>query len=261
MKRPAARVGDNHMCPLAEGGNPHGGGPLLRPGAAQVFIGGQRAARLLGLAMCDGPTDIVKKGAPMVLIEGLPAVRKGDATVHGGCVMEGFAMVLIGGAMAPTSDAECMEDALNLIRASDWAKTEEGKKVLALLEQMQKDGKLQYNRFGDDTRGAYKDGKVFVSDGYNRDPDGTASELVHEGTHAVADNESMNPFRNKNSVDEEVRTNTNQNDFYSEQRDTWQSDELDDRRDIIGDGSNLSDLRKDIHDRYDKRGHPLPEHS
>jgi uncharacterized Zn-binding protein involved in type VI secretion len=235
------------MCPLVDGAGSHGGGPLLPPGAAQVLIGGKPAMRVMGMATCVGPLDLVKKGAPMVLIEGLHAARKADPTLHGGVIMDGFAMVLIGGATPPTSDAETIEDAIDLIRTSDFAKTAEGQKVLARLENMQKEGDISYQR-DDPHRGEYKnDDKISLSDDYNRDPQGTASELVHEGTHAVAADEDAWPSH-KNSIDEEMRTNTNQNNFYQEQRNEYQSDELDRRSQAAADGT----LRDDIRGRYPK---------
>ncbi len=208
----------------------------MYPGAAQVLIGGKPAARISCVASCIGPTDFVKKGAPQVMIEGLAAARKGDGTAHGGCVMQGFAMVLIGGAMAPTSDAETMEDALNLIRASDFAQTEEGRKVLARLEALREQGKLSFEQLKDDRRAQTSaGGAVSVADRYNRDPDTTASELVHEGTHSMVHAGDTSPDQKK-TLDEEMRTNTNQLNFYEEQRDTYRDDELEKRRKLLADG-------------------------
>ena len=89
MKKLAACVGDDHMCPLLTGGNhltggKHVGGPLMPPGAPMVLIHGKLAIRVLDTATCSGPPDVVMKGAPMVLIGGLAMARKGDPTVHGG---------------------------------------------------------------------------------------------------------------------------------------------------------------------------------
>jgi hypothetical protein len=66
MGQPAARVGDMHVCPMVTGIVPHVGGPILPPGCPTVLIGGQPAARL------------------------------GDLTAHGGAVVMGFPMVLVG---------------------------------------------------------------------------------------------------------------------------------------------------------------------
>lgn len=238
------------MCPLVEGGKPHVGGPLNPPGAADVLIGGKPAVRVLGTATCVGAPDLVKKGAPQVLIAGLHAARRGDPTVHGGCIMEGFPMVLIGGTTPPTSDEEALEDAMNLIRVSKFAKTAEGQKVLAKLEQMKRDGKINFKHFDGGRRGESGGGEISLSDRLDRNPDATASGLVHEDTHALADDEHVFPHRN--TIDEEMRTHTNQNNFYEEQRDEFRDPALERRRAAVADGT----LRDDIRRRYPD----IPEH-
>lgn len=94
--RPAARVGDLHVCPAVSGMNPHVGGPILI-GSPTVLIGGQPAARLGDLAICAavGPAMIVG-GSESVLIGGMPAARQGDPTEHGGVITIGSPTVLIG---------------------------------------------------------------------------------------------------------------------------------------------------------------------
>ena len=75
--RPAARVGDMHVCPQANPGNPpvpHVGGPILM-GTPTVLIGGMPAARVGDLAQCTGPPDIITAGCPTVLI-GLGGAEK-----------------------------------------------------------------------------------------------------------------------------------------------------------------------------------------
>ena len=66
MGMPAARVGDMHVCPMVTVLVPHVGGPILPP------------------------------GAPTVLIGGMPAARMGDVTAHGGVIVMGYPMVLVG---------------------------------------------------------------------------------------------------------------------------------------------------------------------
>jgi uncharacterized Zn-binding protein involved in type VI secretion len=89
--KPAARVTDLHTCPA------HVGGPLLPPGSPDVIIGGLAAARVTDAATCEGPPDVVAQGATMVLLNGLPAARTDDPTVHGGTIVGGLSTVLIGG--------------------------------------------------------------------------------------------------------------------------------------------------------------------
>ena len=96
MSKPAARITDMHVCPLVNGVVPHVGGPILL-GSPNVLIGGLPAARATDLATCVGPPDMVALGSMTVLINGLPAARLGDLTAHGGTIVSGYPMVLIGG--------------------------------------------------------------------------------------------------------------------------------------------------------------------
>lgn len=98
---PAARLFDFHQCPLSTPVGPvaipHVGGPILGPGAPTVLIGGLPAAKVGDLALCIGPPDAIVKGSATVKVMGLPAARMGDKTAHGGTVVMGFPMVMIGG--------------------------------------------------------------------------------------------------------------------------------------------------------------------
>lgn len=97
----AARILDFHQCPLqtpmVPTPIPHVGGPIVGPGAPTVLIGGLPAAKVGDLAVCIGPPDAIVKGSTTVKIMGLPAARMGDKTAHGGTILTGFPMVLIGG--------------------------------------------------------------------------------------------------------------------------------------------------------------------
>jgi RHS repeat-associated protein len=108
--RPAARVGDPHVCPMSDGPKPHVGGPILPTGCPTVLIGGMPAARVGDRLTCASVPDVIAPpGAPKVLIGGLPAARMFDKTLHGGKITAGDPSVLIGG---PSSDAPpCMSDA------------------------------------------------------------------------------------------------------------------------------------------------------
>jgi uncharacterized Zn-binding protein involved in type VI secretion len=75
---------------------PHVGGPILPPGCLTVLIGGQPAARVGDLVTCVGPPDVIALGSFTVLLGGQPAARMGDLTAHGGAIVMGFPMVLIG---------------------------------------------------------------------------------------------------------------------------------------------------------------------
>ena len=94
--KPAARLGDMHVCPMVTGVVPHVGGPIAL-GSFKVLIAGQPAARAGDLAVCTGPPDSIAMGSAKVLIEGRPAARMGDLSAHGGSVVVGAPTVLIGG--------------------------------------------------------------------------------------------------------------------------------------------------------------------
>jgi len=93
----ASKMVDFHMCPASDGPKPHGGGPVL-PTQVQVLWENLPAERLADFAICVGPPDVIAQGASTVLIQGLPAARVTDKTVHGGLIVApGAVTVLIGG--------------------------------------------------------------------------------------------------------------------------------------------------------------------
>lgn len=98
--KPAARVGDMHVCPMVTPGLPpvpHMGGPIMGPGVPTVLIGGIPAAILGDLATCVAPMpDSIVLGSLTVLTGGKPAARLGDSCAHGGMIAVGFPTVLIG---------------------------------------------------------------------------------------------------------------------------------------------------------------------
>lgn len=85
-----------HVCPMVTGVVPHVGGPILPPGCPTVLIGGLPAARVGDMAVCVGPPDVIILGSFTVLIGGQPAARITDMTAHGGLIVMGLPMVLIG---------------------------------------------------------------------------------------------------------------------------------------------------------------------
>lgn len=94
---PAARVTDDHVCPMFDGPKPHKGGPINAPCSVSTKIGDLNAARLGDFAVCVGPLDVIFKGASTVLINDLPAARLTDTTVHLGVISPPCATtVLIG---------------------------------------------------------------------------------------------------------------------------------------------------------------------
>jgi uncharacterized Zn-binding protein involved in type VI secretion len=91
----AARIGDNHTCPVSDP-KAHKGGPILT-GERTVLIADKRAARVTDKAKCNGPVDKIVDGCNTVLIADKAAARVGDSTTHGGVIVEGCSTVLIGG--------------------------------------------------------------------------------------------------------------------------------------------------------------------
>lgn len=94
--QPAAREGDDHSCPK------HISGPIEGPCFPRVLIAGKAAARVGDAASCEGLPDVITNGAPLVMMGGVPAARRGDHTLHRGVIMTGCDTVLIG---TPPTDA------------------------------------------------------------------------------------------------------------------------------------------------------------
>ena len=96
MGKPAARIGDMHVCPMVTALVPHVGGPVVGPGVPTVLIGGMPAAVSGDMCVCTGPPDTIVLGSTGVFIGGKPAARMGDMCAHGGTIVVGLPTVLIG---------------------------------------------------------------------------------------------------------------------------------------------------------------------
>ena len=84
---PAARVNDNHICPMqtpAVVPIPHVGGPIMGPGVPTVLIEGMPASVVGDVCIGVGPPSAVMQGSTAVPIAGRAAARVGDPTMHGG---------------------------------------------------------------------------------------------------------------------------------------------------------------------------------
>ena len=95
---PAARIGDNHVCPMQSPATPpipHVGGPISL-GSPTVKIGFMPAARVSDMAVCVGPPDTIAMGSFTVKINYMSAARLGDSTAHGGKIVVGSPTVIIG---------------------------------------------------------------------------------------------------------------------------------------------------------------------
>lgn len=98
MGKPAARIGDQHICPKVTPGTPpvpHVGGPVFSD-CLTVLIEGLYAARVGDSCTCVGEPDLITTGSSGVFIGGKPAARMGDQTAHGGKIVVGSGSVEIG---------------------------------------------------------------------------------------------------------------------------------------------------------------------
>ena len=86
-----------HTCPMVTGVVPHVGGPIIPACCPTVIIAGMAAARVGDQCICTGPIDVIVKGSSTVRIGGSPAARIGDNTAHGGVIISGAPLVIIGG--------------------------------------------------------------------------------------------------------------------------------------------------------------------
>jgi uncharacterized Zn-binding protein involved in type VI secretion len=67
---PAARIGDNHTCPMVTPGVPpvpHVGGPFVM-GSPTVLVGEMPQSRVTDQLVCVGPPDVAVMGEPTVLV-------------------------------------------------------------------------------------------------------------------------------------------------------------------------------------------------
>lgn len=251
---PQARVTDIAVCV--------GPPDMIVKGAFTVLVGGMPAARIGDMTVHGG-----------VIVTGLPTVLIGDGGAGGGGGGGGAgggggggaggggagapgasvsspqptagAAAGAGAAAAPPTPEQNIAAAIDKIKASDFAKTDEGKKVVAKIDDLQKAGKIGFGA-GPGTRGDWTGDKIRVGDDYKNNVDAIASELVHEATHAVNEDE-FPESKKKLTIDEEMRTNTNQLDFYEEQRKGgFRDPELEDRRDDRSKGK----LRDNVRSRY-----------
>ena len=255
---------DIHTCATPLPIPPHGPG---------VVIDGSKTVTINGLPACrQGDTIIEALGPPDKIALGLFTVLIGDSAGGGasspapGADDEGGSHPHSGGAgggggpassqsgggakPAPTPEQN-VQAAIAAIKASDFGKTPEGQKVVAKIEALDKAGKIKFGS-GPGTRGEWTGSEIKIGDDYKNDPEAIGSELVHEATHAVNEDE-LPASKKKATIDEEVRTNSNQLDYYEEQRKRGYRDpDLEERRNDRANGK----LRDNVKKRYPK----LPEH-
>ena len=103
MGKPAARLGDMHVCPMMTPGVPpipHVGGPIGPPCSTNVITAKMPQARMSDMCLCAGfpgpPADPIVLGSTGVFVNKLMAARMGDTCGHGGTIILGAPTVLIG---------------------------------------------------------------------------------------------------------------------------------------------------------------------
>jgi uncharacterized Zn-binding protein involved in type VI secretion len=95
----AARSDDAHECHFVEGNHPHRGGPIEWVADSTVMTGHLPQARAGDRCRCEGAPGLIVTGSGSVYVDGKPAARKGDRTMHPppGQVTSGCDTVFIGG--------------------------------------------------------------------------------------------------------------------------------------------------------------------
>ena len=101
MDKPVARLGDMHTCPMIEGPKPHVGGPVASSGAPTVFAENMPIAVVGDSVTCNGALDTILIGSSTVFACNKPVARMGDSTVHGGVIVAGAPLVLVGDPGSP----------------------------------------------------------------------------------------------------------------------------------------------------------------
>lgn len=101
MDKPAARIGDKHTCPMVEAGKPHVGGPIVGPGAPTVFAQNMPVSVKGDSVTCSGAPDTVLVASTTVFACDKNVARMGDNTAHGGVIVGGAPLVLVGDPGSP----------------------------------------------------------------------------------------------------------------------------------------------------------------
>lgn len=110
-----------------------------------------------------------------------------------------------------------VQEAIDDLEKSDFAKTPEGQRVLEKIKEKQAQGKIKLEKLPDNVRGAYDGNNLIVNSKFSSNPDAIGSELVHEASHDIYD-QTVPGAKNTKSIDEELFTNTNQLNYYIEQK-------------------------------------------
>lgn len=160
--KPAARVMDNHVCPITDGPKPHVGGPIIT-GAWTTLVCNMPQARVTDIALCTGPPDMIAVGENTVLVGMMGGM--GGLGALAGAAMAALGSVLKGGypkAVQMPDGSVVTEYSKNItiegtpeyqakvVRDLDKIKeTESGKKLLQSLEASGKKTRIHMTDPGD----------------------------------------------------------------------------------------------------------------
>jgi uncharacterized Zn-binding protein involved in type VI secretion len=206
--KPAARVGDVKWCPKTSPG-PHFGGPIVDPCCSNVLTGGKEQARVTDATSCtsESPTTTkaepgcISQGVAMVLVGGLPASALGHTTTHGGVIMTGHPLVLLGGASVTLEILDEGDEMFRKKLQESLARLFSTPSGVQWLEQMAATGKTvrfkscrgfdtseEADSLDDSSNGKGTDSTIYWNP-YHRDendPNGDAG-LAHEMVHSLHD--------------------------------------------------------------------------
>jgi hypothetical protein len=146
--------------------------------------------------------------------------RQFDLCGHVGLVIDGVSDVQIG----TPSDEEWIALAILRIKLSQFGQTDEGKAIVAQLEKMQADGKIDFatpEKPNDAAQYDPTNRSIKVDPSERGNVDATASDLTHEGTHAYDDRnrpDSTEPPDPNKHPENEYHARDNEQALYEEQR-------------------------------------------
>ena len=203
MSKPAARIGDHHICPMFDGPKPHVGGPILPPCMPTVLVGSKPAARLGDLLTCVSPApDTIVEGCFTILIGGKPASTILHSTAHGGKIMLGEFTVLYGGSTINASNPIIANpDVLALVSNSPT--------LVNKVDGLLKDGwKIENGAAGGGSFCDKTEKKIVIDSNDNGDKLGLTQTLAHEAGHAAY---TADPYVAPDGLTKEeyVQANTN----------------------------------------------------
>ena len=186
---PAARVMDNHVCPMWDGPKPHVGGPIIM-GAWTTLVGFMPQSRIGDMAVCVGPPDVIAMGEMTVLVGmsggmgGLGAMMGAAMGALGKVLNGGFpkAVKMPDGSVVTQYNENITiegtpEYQAKVVRDLDKiSETESGKKLMKSLEDSGKKTRIHKTDPGEGNAAWTDPGPPTGTEGY-KNADGTPGEV------------------------------------------------------------------------------------